>query len=186
MPSPKTSKYSKSKVEQYVKQQTGRRLAFGFEHAQRVYKLAKKLGSKYDDEILHAASFLHDLAQGKNHQDLSAKQAALLLKHDMSAPDMFRIQKAIRNHGVLGEPKGVEGILVHDAALLDALGGVGLLQLAINAKENNKTSLGEVVKLIRNYRIAIANKLILKQSKSLAADRLGVMDLVLDALETEL
>ena len=183
MPSPKESKYSKSKVEQYVKQKTGRRLAFGYEHCVRVYKLAKKLGSKYDPEILHAVAFLHDLVQGKNHEEQSAKQAELLLKHNMSATDVFRIQEAIRDHTALGEPKSVEGILVHDAALLDCLGGVGILQLALSAK---KSSLKEIAKHIRNYREIIAEKLILKQSKSLGADRIEIMDLVLDVLEKEL
>jgi len=220
---PKKSKYSKSKskysktaVEQYVKQKTGRRLAFGYEHAQRVYALAKKLGSKYDDELLHATAFLHDIELGEHHEERSAKHAGILLKHQMSATDVFRIQEAIRDHVVLGEPKGVEAILVHDAALLDCLGGVGLLQLAFSAQEKSSRSrsggrgdvgtggganngggtssggskgaqsLKEIVKHIKSYRKVIVNKLMLRQSRALAAERIEIMDLALDALDREL
>ena len=200
MPLVKKPKYSKTAVEQYVKQKTGCRLAFGFEHAQRVYKLAKKLGSKYDDELLHAVAFLHDIDLGEHHEEKSAKHAGILLKHQMSATDVFRVQEAIRDHVALGKPKGVEAILVHDAALLDCLGGVGLLQLAFSALEKGKRgrsiggstggkgkqSLKDIAKYIKSYRKVIANKLRLKQSRALAAERIGVMDLALDALEREL
>ena len=135
---PKKSKYSKTAVEQYVKQKIGRRMAFGFEHAQRVYKLAKKLGSKYDDELLHAIAFLHDIELGEHHEEKSAKHAGILLKHQLPATDVFRVQEAIRDHTALGKPRSVEAILIHDAALLDCLGGVGLLQLAFSAQEKGK------------------------------------------------
>jgi len=174
--------YSKEEIEQYVKNKASR-IAFGYEHAKRVYKLAKKLGSKYDKEILHAVAFLHDIELTGEHETKSAKHAGILLKHRMSKPDIFRVQEAIKDHTTIGKPKSVEGILVHDAALLDCLGGVGLLQLAMIS---GKKDLKEVVKYINNYRTMIASKLILKQSRSLAAERMEMMDLVLDALDREL
>tara|TARA_Y100000310_G_scaffold341753_1_gene441935 strand:+ start:272 stop:826 length:555 start_codon:yes stop_codon:yes gene_type:complete len=184
MPKEHKLKYSKEKIENYCKLKAGRKLAFGFEHCQRVYKLAKKLGSRYDDEILHAAAFLHDIERGKDHEKKSANHAALLLKFHMGDTDIFRVQEAIYKHTALGEPKSVEAILVHDAALLDCLGGVGMLQLALAMQD--KKSLKDLVKHIKNHRNVIAEKLVLKQSKSLAADRIGAMDLMFDALEKEL
>lgn len=186
MPQKKSQKYSKEAIEQYVKQKIGRRLAFGFDHCQRVYRLARKLGKGYDDEILHAVAFLHDIELGKDHENRSAKQAALVLKRDMSASDIFRVQEAIKNHGALGQPKSVEGILVHDASLLDCLGGIGLLQLAFLFEKQGKKTMGDIVTHIGNYREIAAEKLILKQSKSLGAERVSFMDLALSALDKEL
>ena len=50
-------------IVQYVKDLTAGRLASGFEHSYRVYHLAREIGEgePYDDDVLHAACFLHNV-----------------------------------------------------------------------------------------------------------------------------
>lgn len=174
-------KYSKEEIENYVKNKTLNRIAYGYEHATQTYKLAKKLGSNYDDEILHAACFLHDIEQDQNHEEKSANQADMLLKRFMPDTDRFRVKEAILNHTMFGAPKSAEAILVHDASLLNSLGAIGILQLTISHTEGKeKLKIREIIKHLKNYRKMIPDKLILRQSISLAADKLQVMDLFID------
>lgn len=180
-------KYSKEEIENYVKNKTLNRTGFGFEHALQTYKLAKKLGSKYDDEILHAACLLHHIEQGMNYEGKSAQHADVLLRRYMNEADRFRVKQAILNHAVLGRPKSVEEILTHDASLLNSLGVVGMLQLtAAHVEAKDKLKLGEIVQKIKNIRKIVPEKLVLKQSISLAAEKIELMDLAIDMLEKEL
>lgn len=175
-------KYSKEEIENYVKNKTLSRQVFGYEYCNNIYKLAKKLGSKYDDEILHASCYLHHIEQGPGYEEKSAKHADILLKRYLNEVDRYRVKEAILEHNFLGKPSSVEAILVHDAFLLSYLGPIGVLQITLSEKD---LKLKEIAGRIKNIR-AFSEKLILKQSISSAADKLQIIDLFIEALEKEI
>lgn len=177
--------YSKQAIEDYVKLRTSSQSISDFNHSLRVYQLAKKLGSNYDEEILHAACFLHDISVAKDHEKRSAELASRILSRYMDQSDIYRVSDAILNHTALGQPKSVEAILVHDADLLDYLGAIGFVRLALAAVQwQGLKDIKDILKYVQSMKEIISRKLVLKQSKSLAADKLSIMDMLLEDAKT--
>jgi HD superfamily phosphodiesterase len=173
---------------QYAKDMTAGRLARGFDHCNRVYHLAKQLEDRYDDEVLFAASFLHDIIPSEPHQLQSAERAEAVLHEVGFKPEKIAmVKEAILNHIPEGNPVSKEGKMLHDADLLDSLGITGITRLAIGAFFwKGAKSLLEVLKLIREYKIRAERHLILQKSRSLASARLRSMERALDQLEKEI
>lgn len=115
--------------------------AHGWEHIQRVYKLALYIAEQEhaDTFIVGMAALLHDLGHlshdpTKHHAELSVSSAAGLLSAYSIAPGTQQaILHAIAAHSFsLGiEPGTPEAKIVRDADRLDSLGAIGILRWAI-------------------------------------------------------
>ena len=123
-------------IQQYAKDLTAGRLASGYEHSYRVYHLAREIGEdlEYDDEVLHAACFLHDIEMSVGHPKSSAEKArAILIETGFTPENVPIVYEAILAHMPGGSPATQEGMLLHDANLLDSIGAIGLASLAIGS-----------------------------------------------------
>jgi uncharacterized protein len=121
-------------IQQYAKDLTAGRLASGFEHSFRVYHLTREIGEglEYDDDILHAACFLHDVEMSVGHPRSSAEKAeAILHETGFTADKIPLVIEAILNHMPDGKPQSTESKLLFDANLLDSIGAVGFARLAV-------------------------------------------------------
>ena len=110
----------------------------GFDHVERVYKMAEKLAlaEGADLEIVHAAALLHD-AQGSSpagekrgdHHNHSAEFAVAVLEKEGWTPERIAaVQTCIRGHRYRnsGEPPAtIEAKILFDADKLDVLGAIG-------------------------------------------------------------
>ncbi|XHR28404.1 MAG: HD domain-containing protein [Chthoniobacteraceae bacterium] len=115
-----------------------------FSHQPRLYRLARKLaeGLAFDDDVLHAAAWLHDLGVFTGHRPEDPEalarwdNVAYVLDR---APELLRqfgfpeakipaVIEAIRNHQPSATPSTVEGALLRDADILEQLGAVGILR----------------------------------------------------------
>jgi len=115
--------------------------AHGWEHIQRVYRLAFSIAEREnaDSFIVGMAALLHDIghlstAKTQHHADLSMLMAGeLLTAHNVSASRREAILHAIAAHSFsLGiEPRTLEAKVVRDADRLDSLGAIGILRWAI-------------------------------------------------------
>lgn len=115
--------------------------AWGYSHSERDYALAKQLAQAdhvaIDDDVLYAASFLHDMAafapwekEKVDHSDEAARIVDTVLKSTgfpMSKIDAVR--GAIRTHMYYRDPVGPEAIYLHDADALDWLGAIGVARI---------------------------------------------------------
>jgi HD superfamily phosphodiesterase len=173
---------------QYAKDMTAGRLARGFDHCNRVYHLAKQLEDNYDDEVLYAASFLHDIIPSEPHQLQSAERAEAVLHEVGFKPEKIAmVKEAILNHIPEGNPVLKEAKMLHDADLLDSLGITGMTRLAIGAFFwKGAKSLIEVLNLIREYKLRAEQHLILPKSRKIATPRLQSMEKALNQLEKEI
>jgi len=116
-------------------------LAHGWEHIERVYRLALHIAEQEsaDTFIVGMAALMHDLGHlstdtSLHHADLSMSMAGeLLLAYDVSAGTREAILHAIAAHSFsLGiEPRTLEARVVRDADRLDSLGAIGILRWAI-------------------------------------------------------
>lgn len=176
-------------IHQYVKDLTGDRLASGYGHCYRVYHLARELEQEYDDDILYAACFLHDIVTGSNDDKMyeeSANKAEQLL-HEVGFPaeKINSVRECIMTHFPGKNPKLREAQLLHDANLIDSLGAIGVMRLSIGAFFwYHYKSLKQVVELIKDFRNK-AQYLIFPKSKELAKTKIEFMDKLLEEVEEE-
>jgi uncharacterized protein len=116
-------------------------LAHGWEHVERVYKLAQYIAMQEgaDSFIVGMAALMHDLGRTSmqhngHHADLSVEMAGKLLqRYHVPADKQEAILHAIVAHsfsrGV--EPQTLEARVVRDADRLDGLGAIGVMRWAI-------------------------------------------------------
>jgi uncharacterized protein len=119
-------------------------LAHGWEHVNRVYKLALYIAEQEGANrfVVGMAALMHDLGRSvpqnstTHHADLSAALATELMKTDQVPLDM---QEAIL-HAIIAhsfsrniEPRTLEACVVRDADRLDSLGAIGLTRWAITS-----------------------------------------------------
>lgn len=174
-------------IVQYCKDMCAGRLARGFDHCNRVYHIAKQLEDRYDDEVLYAATFLHDIILSEPHQIQSAEKAEAVLHEVGFEPGKINlVKKAIISHIPEGDPPFTEAKMLHDADILDSLGMTGITRLSIGAFFwKGARTLVDVLHLIREYKTRAEQNLILRKSKELAKERIAFMEKALDQLEKE-
>jgi uncharacterized protein len=178
----------KKLIEDFAVKKLGRELAAGMDHFRRVYKLAKSLGLKDDDQVLHAACFLHDVSEEEPHQKGAAKTAEEFLKKiNFPKSKIPLVKEAILEHVPLGKPKGKEAILLHDADLLDFLGATGVTRLSIGAWDwMGKDSLEGILEVLKKFRKLASENLVLPKSRELAQEKIKFMDQAIEQLEKEI
>ncbi len=178
----------KEKIEKFASEKLGNEVAAGIDHFKRVYEIAKQLELEYDDEILHAACFLHDVCEDEPHQEDASRIASeFLSKIGFSKENISKVQESIIEHTPEGKPKSNEAILLHDADLLDFLGATGIVRLAIGAWDwMEKESLKEFVDVYKNFRKTAYEGLVLDRSKKIAKQKIKFMDEAISELEKEL
>jgi uncharacterized protein len=180
----------KEKIEAYSKNKSGREFGAGFDHFKRVYATAKKLSStmNYDDEILHAACFLHDIELEEPHARLSAKRARKFLETiEFPKEKIEAVVDAIKGHIPTMRPELMEAKILHDSDLLDFLGATGVVRLsAASPLWWNKSSLSEALEVIKKYRDLCYKNLILERSKEMAEDKIKFMDDAIKQIEREI
>ncbi len=173
---------------QYAKDMCAGRLARGFDHVNRVYHIAKQLEDSYDDEVLYAATYLHDIMLIEPHQLQSAEKAEAILHEVGFRPGKIAfVKEAILNHIPEGNPVSTEARMLHDADILDSLGMTGMTRLAIGAFFwKGAGTLIDVARLITEYKNRVAGRLTLEKSKEIARERIKVMENALSQLNSEL
>lgn len=189
MPDAKTdAKIMKEEIEKFAAKKLGREVAAGIDHFRRVYEIAKKLGLKYDDEILHAACFLHDVSEEEPHQEDAAKITGEFLPSiNFPKEKISKVKEAILEHVSSGNPKSNEAILLHDADLLDFLGATGIVRLSIGAWDwMEKYSLKEFLEVFKKFRKIAYENLVLEKSKKIAGKKIKFMDEAIKELGEEL
>jgi len=176
-------------IHQYVKDLTGDRLASGYGHCYRVYHLARELDKDYDDDILFAACFLHDLSTGTDENVIYEESAikAEQLMHEVGFPaeKINAVCECIRTHLPGKNPESKEAKLLHDANLLDSLGAIGIVRLSIGAFFwYHLKNLKEVIDLIKDFRNK-SESLIYPKSKKIAKIKVEFMDKLIEEINKE-
>lgn len=184
----------KEKIEKFAAEELEGEVAAGVDHFKRDYEICKKLAGlenlKYDDEILHAACFLHDLEDdsGEEH-NISAQRIAEKFLKEINFPveKIEAVKEAIREHLTSGKPKSVEAILLHDADLIDFLGATGIVRLSIGAWDwMGKMTLSEFIPIFEKFRRDCVENLILNSSKEMVKEKVEFMDRAIHQLKEEL
>src|SRR5438067_1193033 len=122
-------------IESYIRTQA--MPADKFSHQPRLYELASQIaaGQPCDDDVLHAAAWLHDLGVFAGHrpEDPAAlaswdnvayavkKAPSLLRSFGFPEEKIAKVVEAIRTHQPSSQPETVEGVVLRDADILEQL-----------------------------------------------------------------
>jgi len=173
-----------------------------FSHQQRLYKLAVRLAGDeaFDDEVLFAAAWLHDLGVFVGHRPenpaalgkwdnvaYAAQQApALLQQFGFPVEKIPAVVEVIRTHLPSGEPKSREGILLRDADILEQLGAVGILRTVSKVGRDSRfVYFTDALKVLRRNLEQLPSQLKLGAARELAQKRIEVLRGFLEAAERE-
>lgn len=172
--------------------------AWGFSHSKRNYALAQQLaaadGVTLDDDVLFAASYLHDMAtfqpwakQGTDHADAAADSAPAVLKEaGFPVAKIPAVQEAIRTHMPDRVPVGAEARYLHDADALDWLGVIGAVRvLALIDDKNSDPSAADVAKELEATLKDVPGKVVSPAGKALVEVRRAELEQFLKALSAQ-
>jgi uncharacterized protein len=173
-----------------------------FSHQPRLHQLASQLaaGQPFDDDVLFAAAWLHDLGVfiGHRPEDPAAlakwdnvayaleKAPSLLQKFGFPAEKIPAVSEVIRTHLPSGRPTSFEAILLRDADILEQLGAVGILRTVSKVGRDTRfTTFEDALRVLQRNAERLPAQLQLDSARALAGRRLQVLKAFLSAAENE-
>src|SRR6266478_4957306 len=159
-----------------------------FSHQPRLYRLATQLAEQrpFDDEVLFAAAWLHDLGVfiGHRPENLAAlkkwnnvtyavKKAPLLLKRfGFPGQKISAVLETIRTHLPSVQPTSFEGTLLRDADILEQLGAIAILRTVCKIGRDTRFVVFEdALRLLRHNLERLPNQLQLESARRRAKPR---------------
>jgi uncharacterized protein len=171
-------------------------------HQPRLYDLTRQVGQglSYDDDVVYAATWLHDLGVFEGHRpedkellerwDSVAyavdRSPAILESLGFPADKVDLVLDCIRTHQPQCEPLTMEATVLRDADILEQLGAVGILRTV--CKVGRDTRFATFTDAVRSLHAALTRlpeMLRLPQSKVLAGSRIVTLSGFLAAAAAE-
>lgn len=173
-----------------------------FSHQPRLYALTREVGvgQSYDDDVVFAAVWLHDLGVfiGHRPEDPAAlakwdcvayamKQTPGILKGlNFPAQKIPAVVEAIRTHQPQENPTTIEGIILRDADILEQLGAVTVLRTVCKiGRDTRFHTFPDALRVLRKNVEVLPGQLKLPAARKLAEARLKVLLQFLEAAEAE-
>jgi uncharacterized protein len=187
-------------VEDYIRAEALPKDKFG--HQPRLYALARRLGEgmDFDDDILFAAAWMHDLGVFLGHRPQDPEQLArwdhvpytiartreLLMEWGFPAEKLEGVAEAIATHQAKDNPQRIEAVLLRDADILEQLGAIGALRALVKVgRDTRYETFTSVLPVLRNAGERLPGLLHLKLARELAAPRVQLLQTLISALEEE-
>jgi len=173
-----------------------------FSHQPRLYRLAVRLAEdrSFDDDVLFAATWLHDLGVFVGHRpedpaklaswdpiEYAFKKVPLLLQQ-FGFPDgkISAVLEGIRTHLPATRPTTFEGVLLRDADILEQLGAVAILRTVSKVGRDTRfIRFSDALRVLRKNVEELPPQLQLESARRLAEPRLKVLRAFLDAAIAE-
>ena len=190
----------RSSVVEYIRAEALPADKFG--HQLRLYALATEIGREitYDDDVLFAAVWMHDLGVFLGHRPEDLEQLSrwdhvpytiqrsreLLERWGFPAEKLDGVAEAILNHQPKDNPTTPEGILLRDADILEQLGAVGVLRAAAKVGRDTRYPTFSSILPVLNHAVNhLANQARLTQTKVMAQSRVEMLRSFLAAIKYE-
>ena len=173
-----------------------------FSHQPRLYQLAKRLaeGRPYDDDVLYAAAWMHDLGVfiGHRPEDLAALAAwdhvayaarqvpPILRQFGFPEGKIAAVIEVIRTHLPSTKPTSFEGTLLRDADILEQLGAVTVLRTVSKVGRDTRfLRHADAVRVLQRNVQELPAQLELASARRLAGPRVEILKAFLAAAQTE-
>jgi uncharacterized protein len=187
-------------IRDYIAREANPRDKFG--HQPRLYALAQQVGAghHYDDDIVFAAAWLHDIGVFAGHRPEDPEALArwnnvtYALKR---APGILRLARfpeakiaavveAIRTHQPGFEPTTLEGHIIRDADILEQLGVIAVLRTV--CKIGRDTRFQEFTDAVNSLHRSLATlpvQIRLDSARKLAEPKIAALRAFLEAVDSE-
>jgi uncharacterized protein len=173
-----------------------------FSHQPRLFALACSLagGEPFDEAVLFAAVWMHDLGVFVGHRPEDPAQLAAwdhIAYAERTVPRLLgsfgfpkgkipAVLEAIRSHLPSGRPWTFEGKLMRDADILEQLGAVGMLRvISKTGRDTRFVRFGDALRVLRRNLEELPGQLQLASARRAAEPRLQVLREFLAAAEAE-
>jgi uncharacterized protein len=173
-----------------------------FSHQPRLCPLARMIAADrpYDEEVLYAAAWLHDLGVFVGHrpEDPAAlaawdhvayamrKVPQLLEQFGFPSGKSSAVVEAIRTHLPSGKPTTFEGALLRDADILEQLGAVGVLRtVAKVGRDTRFIRFSDALSALQRNLATLPSQLQLDSARRLAEPKVQSLRAFLEAAEAE-
>ena len=202
MPRSLTTDAVRAAIEAYVRReaQPPDKLA----HQPRLHTLAHSLGSAlgepFDDDVLHAAAWLHDLGVFVGHRPEDVEALArwdhvayaareipgVLAACGFPAAKTPAVLAAVRAHMPGDTPTTPEGVLLRDADILEQLGAVTVLRTVSKVGRDTRfPTHADAVATLRRQLATLPTMLRTTAARTLATPRIAALQAFLDAVDAE-
>jgi uncharacterized protein len=190
----------RQQIRQYIEREAKPREKFG--HQPRLYALAKEIGAghTYDDDIVFAAVWLHDLgvftghrpedpavlAQW-NHLPYTMERAREILRaNGFPEAKIPAVVEAVRTHQPAFEPETIEGTIIRDADILEQLGAIAVLRTVCKVGRDTRFILfTDTVNFLRQSLKTLPDQIRLENTKKLAMPKIDALRAFLEAVDAE-
>jgi len=185
---------------EYIANEAHPREKFG--HQPRLYALTQQIGQGivYDDDIVYAACWLHDLGVFTGHRPYNPEALArwdnvayamnqapsILGAFGFPSAKVIAVLECIRTHQPHLAPETIEATILRDADILEQLGAVGILRTVAKVGRDTRFQIftDAVASLLKALE-TLPPLLHLPRSKVLAEDRVRIQRAFLEAAARE-
>jgi uncharacterized protein len=171
-------------------------------HQPRVYRLTRLIGQGhvYDDEVVYAGVWLHDLGVFIGHRPeepralaawdsvrYAVEQApAVLRRIGFPAGKIPAVLEVIRSHQPQANPATIEGTIVRDADILEQLGSIGIMRVVAKiGRDTRYSTFTDAASTLRSNLAELPAKLRLESAKAMAKPRIALLEAFLCELDSE-
>jgi uncharacterized protein len=185
---------------EYIKEQAKPPEKYG--HQPRLYALTQQIGAgqAYDDDVVYAAAWLHDLGVFVGHRpedpvELSRwdntayavqKTPEILLLAGFPTEKIPHVLEAIRTHQPHNAPQSVEAAILRDADILEQLGAIGVLRTVCKVgRDTRHRDFSSVVAVLRSVLRDLPARLQFERAQELAKPRIEILSSFLTAVDSE-
>jgi uncharacterized protein len=187
-------------LQQFIREQARPQEKFG--HQPRLYALTLQIGAglAYDDDVVYAAAYLHDLGVFVGHRpeepDLLERwnhvaytlerTPEILIGIGFPARKILAVQECIRNHQPQDTPETLESTILRDADILEQLGAIGVARtLCKIGRDTRFATFTAAAASLQKAAEALPALLRLPASQRLGESRLQLHRAFLGALQDE-
>jgi uncharacterized protein len=171
-------------------------------HQPRLYALTLQIASglHYDDDVVYAAAWLHDLGVFIGHRPEDPVELAkwdhvrytcerapqILSDAGFPAEKIPAVLAAIREHQPHDNPTSVEATILRDADILEQLGGIGILRAVSKVgRDTRYSTFSAAMETLHKNLQLLPEKIRLDTTKRLAEPRIAALRDFLDAVTAE-
>lgn len=171
-------------------------------HQPRLYALTRSIGDglSYDDDVVFAAAWLHDLGVFIGHRPedpaelarwdhvryTSERAPKILEEAQFPAEKIPAVLAAIREHQPHDEPTSIEATILRDADILEQLGAIGILRTVCKiGRDTRFATFTDAVKSLKKSLDTLPGKIRLGSTMRLAEPRIAALKNFLNTVESE-
>ncbi len=171
-------------------------------HQPRLYALSRLVGQgcSYDDDVVFAAAWLHDLGVFLGHRPVEPERLAgwdhvryaierapaILRETGFPEEKIAPVLRAMETHQPRDTPESLEAAILRDADILEQLGAVGILRaVAKVGRDTRYPTFTPAVAFLRRNLDELPGALRLPTARALASPRIELLRAFLEGVEGE-